>query len=79
MKLQSLRFKEYEQKIYSAGDMAESGIDLGFDLEFDLNLHLFNENDSNMEFMPNVTVAGNTENVEFYELKSTRSLRTDEM
>lgn len=59
--------------------MAESGIDLGFDLEFDLNLNLLNDNDSDMDFLPNVMVAGNTENVEFYELKSTRSLRTDEM
>lgn len=59
--------------------MAESGIDLGFDLEFDLNLNLLNDTDSNMDFIPNVMVAGNTENVEFYELKSTRSLRTDEM
>lgn len=54
-------------------DMAESGIDLGFDLEYDLNLNLLNDNDSNMDFLPNM------ENVEFYELKSTRSLRTDEM
>lgn len=59
--------------------MAESGIDLGFDLEFDLNLNLLNDNDSNMDFLPNVMVAGNTESVEFYELKSTRSLRTDEI
>lgn len=59
--------------------MAESGIDLGFDLEFDLNLNLLNDSDSNMDYLPNVTLGGNTENVEFYELKSTRSLRTDEM
>ncbi|XP_030566488.1 transcription factor E3 isoform X2 [Drosophila novamexicana] len=59
--------------------MAESGIDLGFDLEFDLNLNLLNDSDSNMDYLPNVTLGGNTENVEFYELKSTRSLRTDEI
>ncbi|EDW10950.1 transcription factor E3 isoform X3 [Drosophila mojavensis] len=53
--------------------MAESGIDLGFDLEYDLNLNLLNDNDSNMDFLHNM------ENVEFYELKSTRSLRTDEI
>ncbi|EDW83539.2 uncharacterized protein Dwil_GK13654, isoform B [Drosophila willistoni] len=59
--------------------MAESGIDLGFDMEFDLNLNLLNDSTENMDFMANVTAAGNSDNVEFYELKSTRSLRTDEI
>ncbi|XP_034670501.1 microphthalmia-associated transcription factor isoform X1 [Drosophila subobscura] len=60
--------------------MTESGIDLGFDMEFDeLSLNLLNDND-NMDLLPNVTVAGSSENVEFYELKSsTRSLRSDEI
>lgn len=62
-----------EAVIVLCPDMAESGIDLGFDLEYDLNLNLLNDNDSNMDFLPNM------DNVEFYELKSTRSLRTDEM
>ncbi|XP_043947156.1 microphthalmia-associated transcription factor isoform X2 [Drosophila biarmipes] len=59
--------------------MTESGIDLGFDMEFDLNISLLNDNE-NMDFLPNVTVAGSSENVEFYELKSsTRCLRSDEI
>jgi len=59
--------------------MTESGIDLGFDMEFDLNISLLNDNE-NMDFLPNITVAGSSENVEFYELKSsTRCLRSDEM
>ncbi|XP_017062744.1 microphthalmia-associated transcription factor isoform X2 [Drosophila eugracilis] len=59
--------------------MTESGIDLGFDMEFDLNISLLNDNE-NMDFLPNVTVAGNSENVEFYKLKSsTRCLRSDDI
>ncbi|EDV33698.1 uncharacterized protein Dana_GF23419, isoform A [Drosophila ananassae] len=59
--------------------MAESGIDLGFDMEFDLNISLLNDNES-MELLPNITVAGSSENVEFYELKSsTRSIRSEEV
>lgn len=59
--------------------MTESGIDLGFDIEFDLNINLLNDNET-MDFLPNVTVAGSSDNMEFYELKSsTRSLRSDEM
>jgi len=54
--------------------MTESGIDLGFDMEFDLNINLLNDND-NMDFLPNVT-----ENMEFYELKSSsRCIRHNEM
>ncbi|XP_017088573.1 microphthalmia-associated transcription factor isoform X1 [Drosophila bipectinata] len=58
--------------------MTESGIDLGFDMEFDLNISLLNDNES-MELLPNITVAGSSENVEFYELKSSRSIRSDEV
>lgn len=62
-----------------AANMAESGIDLGFDMEFDLNISLLNDNES-MELIPNITVAGSSENVEFYELKSsTRSIRSEEV
>ncbi|XP_032579971.1 microphthalmia-associated transcription factor isoform X8 [Drosophila sechellia] len=54
--------------------MTESGIDLGFDMEFDLNISLLNDNE-NMDFLPNVT-----ENMEFYELKSSsRCLRHNEI
>ncbi|XP_033168333.1 microphthalmia-associated transcription factor isoform X4 [Drosophila mauritiana] len=54
--------------------MTESGIDLGFDMEFDLNISLLNDNE-NMDFLPNVS-----ENMEFYELKSSsRCLRHNEI
>ncbi|XP_043063552.1 microphthalmia-associated transcription factor isoform X1 [Drosophila ficusphila] len=59
--------------------MTESGIDLGFDMEFDLNISLLNDNE-NMDYLPNVTVTSSSENMEFYELKSsTRCLRSDEI
>ncbi|XP_043657333.1 microphthalmia-associated transcription factor isoform X2 [Drosophila teissieri] len=59
--------------------MTESGIDLGFDMEFDLNINLLNDNE-NMDFLPNIAVAGSTENMEFYELKSSsRCLRPTEI
>lgn len=73
VKIQKSKFKKNKK---SSTDMAESGIDLGFDFDIDCNYL-----DDQYLFLPTVKVAGrNSEDVEFYELKSsTRSLRSDDM